>query len=147
MRKSKLDAVREEVLKMYFVDEKSTEAIAHMFGLTDQSVINWLRTNSDNALRHPGPVKTKITDHDEVLMEHEDLDKFTDKDSVTNRGKSENGEIFDDLCKDILEQLQNNKISKQEAQLKWMFLKDEFEELGQLDFDEKYKDKVFNTNG
>jgi hypothetical protein len=55
---------------------------------------------------------------------------------------SSKGEIYDDMCKQILEDLEENKITKTEGQLKFMFLCDEFDELGQLDFDTKYAPQV-----
>lgn len=142
MRKSRLDKAKDDILRMYWEEGKSVRDIAEVYGAGVMTVDDWL--NNNGGTRASGPVKEKITSRDEVRMDKQGLELLnlstTKLDSTST--SSDKGEIFDDLCKDIMEQLQSHKIAKQEAQLKWMFLNDEFDELGQLDFDLKYAPQV-----
>jgi hypothetical protein len=145
MRKSRLDKAKADILRMYWEEGKTVRDIADIYGAGVMTVDDWLKKNG--GARPTGPVKEKITSEDEARMEPYNMTllpgsvigtKALDSTSTA----SQKGEVFDDLCKDILEQLQAGKIGKQEAQLKWMFLNDEFEELGQLDFNQKYAPQV-----
>lgn len=140
MKKSKLDKVAEHVKSMYWQEGRTTDEIGDIYNLDATSVQRWLKDNG--GIRPTGPIKAKVTADDEERMPNGALDQYTDKDSATSRGSSDKGDVYDDLCKDILEQFHSKRIGKQEAQLKWMFLSDEFEELGQLDFDRKYMPQV-----
>jgi predicted transcriptional regulator len=143
MRVSKLDKVKEDVLRLYHKEGKTSREIAEIYGMTFKAVTNWL--NANGGTRNEGPVKEHITADDEELWPNERFEQLELHEGMPGRSNQGKSEIYEDLMEQVLEDLKSKKITKTEAQLKYMFLADEFEELGQLDFDLKYKDKVFNA--